>query len=76
MDILNLVFVYTQLVLVQANIYSILGLKQTASFGEIKQAYHKLALKYHPDRNSENDTTEKFIEITNGKNIYSFINYN
>ena len=32
--------------------YSILGVSQNAKYREIKAAYRRLALKYHPDRNS------------------------
>lgn len=37
--------------------YSILGVRPGASASEIKTAYRKLAFEWHPDRNSDRDTT-------------------
>jgi len=39
--------------------YEILGLKQSASLEEIRKAYRKLALHYHPDRNRGDATAEE-----------------
>lgn len=50
--------------------HKILGLERGASEKEIKSAYRKLALKYHPDRNRSPDSREKFQEI---KSAYEFL---
>jgi len=50
--------------------HSILGIPVTASPNQIKRAYHKLALKYHPDVNPSHDAEEKFKEI---KRAYEFL---
>src|SRR5438270_4205600 len=51
--------------------YEILGVSKTASAEEIKKAYRKLALEYHPDRNKTKEGEEKFKEVTKAFEVLS-----
>ena len=52
--------------------YQVLGISKTATQDEIKAAYRKLALKYHPDRNPGNkESEEKFKEAAEAYEILS-----
>jgi curved DNA-binding protein len=52
--------------------YDILGVKKNASEEEIKKAYRRLALKYHPDRNQGNkEAEEKFKEVSEAYAVLS-----
>ncbi len=45
------------------DLYAILGVPRSATTEQIKAAFRKLAMQYHPDRNAEPDAAEKFKEI-------------
>lgn len=53
--------------------YEVLGLEKNASDKDIKRAYKRLAMKYHPDRNQENkeESESKFKEIKEAYEVLS-----
>jgi DnaJ-class molecular chaperone len=52
-----------------ADYYNVLGVDKKASVAEIKAAYRKQALKWHPDRNKSVEATEKFKEVTHAYEV-------
>mmetsp|Transcript_25473 Transcript_25473/g.35545 ORF Transcript_25473/g.35545 Transcript_25473/m.35545 type:complete len:227 (+) Transcript_25473:64-744(+) len=56
-----------------ADYYDILGVDESASTAEIKRAYRKLALKWHPDKNPKNkkEAEERFKEISEAYDVLS-----
>ena len=54
--------------------YDLLGVNKTATESEIKKAYRKLAIKYHPDKSPEDkkdEYTERFKQITEAYEVLS-----
>ena len=51
--------------------YEVLGVSRTASDDDIKKAYRRLALQYHPDRNNAPEATERFKEATEAYQVLS-----
>ena len=51
--------------------YDVLGIPRSATSDEIKKAFRKLAMKYHPDRNKAPDAEEKFKEINAAYEVLS-----
>lgn len=54
----------TRLLSKHVNHYNALGLTKHATQSEIKGAYYKLSMLYHPDKNSDAEAAQKFRDIT------------
>ena len=57
----------------KVNYYEVLGVKENATNDEIRKAYKKLAIKWHPDKNPDNKefAEEKFKSISEAYNVLS-----
>lgn len=55
----------------QRDYYEVLGVPKNADANELKKAYRKLAMEYHPDRNKSEDAAEKFKEINRAYEVLS-----
>ena len=53
------------------NAYDVLGVSPSAELDEIKKAYRRLALKFHPDRNKEAGAEERFKQVSEAWGILS-----
>lgn len=49
--------------------YEVLGLSRDATPNQIKKAYRKLSLQYHPDKNPGEENSKKFVELSAGVHI-------
>ncbi|KAB1201313.1 hypothetical protein CJ030_MR0G004312 [Morella rubra] len=49
--------------------YDLLGVSQNANASEIKKAYYKLSLKYHPDKNPDPESRKVFVKVANAYEI-------
>ena len=51
--------------------YTILGVSRSDSTSKIKKAYHKAALKYHPDKNKDDNAEEMFKKVVEAYEVLS-----
>lgn len=61
------ILMITELILAKKDYYTILGVPKDATERQIKKAFHRLAMKYHPDRNKSPDAEAIFREAAEGE---------
>lgn len=69
--VVAVLYISVHIVEAKEDYYKILGVEKTASTSEIKSAFRKLALQYHPDKNKDEDAEEKFKEIAEAYEVLS-----
>jgi DnaJ family protein A protein 2 len=57
----------------EIDLYEVLGVSKTATQGEIKKAYHKAALKSHPDKVSEEQREEAELKFKSVSQAYEIL---
>ncbi|KAM9753021.1 dnaJ homolog subfamily B member 9a [Menidia menidia] len=65
------ILVITELILAKKYYYEILGVPKGATERQIKKAFHKLAMKFHPDKNKSPDAEARFREIAEAYEVLS-----
>jgi molecular chaperone DnaJ len=56
----------------ERDFYKILGIKNDATDVQIKKAFRKLSLKYHPDKNQDNaEAAQKFMDVNDANEVLS-----
>lgn len=66
------ILMITELILAKKDYYDILGVPKDATERQIKKAFHRLAMKFHPDRNKSPDADVRFREIAEGtKSVFN-----
>src|ERR687883_375555 len=55
----------------QQDFYEVLGIDRSATPEDIKKAFRRLAMQYHPDRNKESGAEQKFKEINQAYEVLS-----
>mmetsp|Transcript_11627 Transcript_11627/g.13202 ORF Transcript_11627/g.13202 Transcript_11627/m.13202 type:complete len:238 (-) Transcript_11627:801-1514(-) len=71
--LLLLILLHVTCTLAGKDFYKILGVSRNADETQIRRAFKKLSLKYHPDKNKDNPkkAKEKFVEVANAYDVLS-----
>lgn len=68
----TLIQIFSFVKITTMNYYEVLGIPRTANQNDIKKAYRKLALKWHPDKNPDKkEASEKFREVSEAYEVLS-----